>query len=196
MLNLRARPYAPSPWYILAFALGLLGLAIHVFLFWPGGVSVDTRSQFRQATTGLYDSWHPPSMAFLWRLLDTFVPGTLGMFTLQTLTLFLGLFLFWDIYRARSKAGACAVFLIPLTPMFVGISGMIWKDIQVAGFGLLAYGIFLSHYEGLFKARVVLGICIVLVCAFRHNGIFLVLPILIWYAAALTWRKIPALLKV
>ncbi len=155
MLNLRARPSSLSAWYLLAFALGLLGLALHIFLFWPGGVSVDTRSQFRQATTGLYDSWHPPSMAFLWRLVNVLVPGTLGMFILQTLTLFVGLLLFWDIYRARSKAVACAVFLIPLTPMFLGISGMIWKDIQVAGFGLLAYGIFLSRYERLFKARVV-----------------------------------------
>ena len=67
-----------APW-----AAALLGLAVSLWVFWPGYMSWDSAFQWWQSRHDTFDSVHPPLMAMIWQLSDRVVPGPGGMFALQ-----------------------------------------------------------------------------------------------------------------
>src|SRR5579864_8251639 len=88
----------------------ILGTAAMLALNLPGQMSYDSVSQLLQGRSGVYDSWHPPVMAWLLGLLDRLWPGT-GLFLLFDSLLLLGGWL------ALLKLGPRPGWLAPLVAL-------------------------------------------------------------------------------
>ena len=137
-----ARTSKTSLW-ALALMLGA-GLAAAMALNWPGQFSPDSVWQLKQGREGVYNSWHPPVMAWLLGLFDRVTPGA-GSFILFDAALGYGaLFAFAALspkprWRTVALAGALAA-----SPLLVIYQGDVWKDVlfanaSVAGFAALAW---------------------------------------------------------
>ncbi|MEI9990777.1 MAG: hypothetical protein WDM86_12130 [Rhizomicrobium sp.] len=135
-------------WSVAARAAGLVlaaGFAVTVWANWPGHLSYDSILQLLQGRTGLYNTWHPPVMAWLLGLGDALVPGT-GLFVAFDAALAFGA-LAGVLLLAPGRAGwpAAAVALaIVLSPQLLIYQGIVWKDVlfadaAVAGFVCLAH---------------------------------------------------------
>lgn len=173
---------APSRSDAMAKRTSLAWLAVAafiVFLFDPGIMSNDSITSLEQARSFEFNDWHPPLMALIWSVLDKVIAGPAGMLLAQA-----ALF-------AYACAALCAnafpnlsvrfprwlvVVAFSLFPPVMTLAGMIWKDIWMSSFLLLA----VVH---LFRLRDcstpgeqrVHAIAVVLFClaatAFRHNAL-------------------------
>jgi hypothetical protein len=161
--------------YLLAL-LALLGAAFHFVIFFPGSMSVDSWNQIMQARSGVYADWHPPMMAFLWRLIETFWPGPTGMLVLHLTLFWYALFRFSVHLKSKYMFVRLAVLAIGLLPMVTGIIGAIWKDIGVGACGLLAYSYLCFPGPRKIEARLIALACFVYVIGVRRNGLFLAIP--------------------
>ncbi|MGH8123430.1 MAG: hypothetical protein ACREPT_11745, partial [Rudaea sp.] len=123
----------------------LTGFAATVLVNWPGHLSYDSILQLLQGRTGVYNTWHPPMMAWLLGLGDRLVRGA-GLFvTFDALLAFgalAGILLLAP--RRVGWAAAPAAAAIVLTPQLLIYQGIVWKDVlfadaAVAGFVCLAH---------------------------------------------------------
>jgi hypothetical protein len=116
---------------VLAILFGVLGTAT----FAPGFMSNDTLYQLRQAQgTDALTDWHPPIMSLTWRLLID-ATGTIGtMAALQQVVAWTGWFVVaTSVYRAvGSRRWSLAFLALGLAPHILTISGVVWKDVQMA----------------------------------------------------------------
>src|ERR1700722_16693855 len=140
----------------------------------PGQMSYDSVSQLYQGRSGLYNSWHPPVMAWLLGLFDRLWRGP-ALFVAFDAALLLGA---WGLLlrqgrNADWRAGA-VLLAICLTPQFLLYQGTVWKDILfanagVAGFAALALMAANDNKFWLFACVPLL----VLAALARQNGIVL-----------------------
>jgi len=153
---------------------------------WPGHLSFDSLEQLLEGRTGIYNTWHPPVMAWLLGLFDAAVPGA-GLFVVFDTALAYGaLFVLLRIGRARwwSVAAAVAVALLPQMILYQGI---VWKDVlfadaAVAAFACLALVAHRWRGRGQIAALLLFAL-LTLAGLARQNGVVL-LP---FAAAALAW---------
>lgn len=132
-------------WARAALAVLAAGFAATVAANWPGHLSYDSILQLLQARTGVYNTWHPPVMAWLLGLGDMIVPGT-GLFVAFDAALIFGALaatILLSIRRAGWPAFA-AVVAVVLSPHLLIYQGIVWKDVlfadaAVAGFVCLAH---------------------------------------------------------
>ena len=110
----------------------------------PGHLSYDSILQLAQGRSGVFNTWHPPVMAWLLGVFDALLPGT-GLFVaLDTLLLYGALAALLLLPgRARWPAVALAVFWV-LSPQGLIYPGIVWKDVlfaaaALAGFAALAH---------------------------------------------------------
>ena len=146
----------------------ILGIAIvGVLLYaYPGLVSYDSVDQLDQARRWDLGDWHPPAMAALWRGLELVIGGPFGMLIAQTLGLVLGAF--WILRdRLSPHAAALVALAIAWFPPILTVTGVIWKDGQMAGYLMLGFAALRSP-----RARVRwLGVlAMVVASAVRHNA--------------------------
>lgn len=162
-------------------AAGLLATAVamgsQVFLhFNPGALSPDSLSILAQARSGIFEDGHPPLMAAIWRLVDRVVPGPIGMLLLNLCLFYGGLYLIFRWAAPRYQLGVLPAFLVVgLFPPIIGILGVIWIDITMAGFFLVALGIFLDGSARPQKGLRIIFLLVALLLAtlamaVRHNG--------------------------
>lgn len=142
----------------------------------PGQLTYDSVVQLAGGRSGVYDSWHPPVMAFLLGLFDALLPGTLLFLIFQTGLLLAGvLAVVW--LRPRSPATVAVALLMVLTPQWLLYQGEIWKDILFGSAALAGFaGLALFARDG---RRLWLGLsaaALVLAAATRQNGLVL-LPV-------------------
>lgn len=175
------------------WTLAWLGVAaLIVFLFDPGIMSNDSFASLQQARTFEFTDWHPPIMALVWSVLDRIIPGPAGMLICQALLYAYGCsrlcrYAFPNLVRRFPSWLIVAVF--SLFPPVMTLAGMIWKDIWMSGFLLLALAQ-LFRLQSLPKGRSGYRhvVQIVLLClaatAFRHNAIAATAGLL---AAAVFW---------
>lgn len=147
--------------------------------FAPGFMTTDTYTQFNQAMKGVYDDWHPPVMAFVWRCLLFLQEGPLPLLCFQLLMLFGACYLLSG--QKRPNGGTRWVWIFfPLLPQVYCLAGVIWKDVQMA-FSLLL-GMALYFYWDSERASKLPLFGSVLFLAYavliRHNAIFAVLPLI------------------
>ncbi len=156
--------------------LGLFALSLEILLFWPGGISVDTMEQYSQAESGTFSDWHPPMMAFLWRLSEQFLKGASGFFIFQTGLLFAAYFLFWRFVYSVSKRLSLFIPLVSVLPITIGLSGMLWKDTFLVSVSLFFMALVLTN-KPVSTSRILFS-CLVFFVALsvRHNGVLLVFP--------------------
>ena len=65
-----------------------LGCAVSLGMNLPGHLSYDSILQLWQGRSGVYNTWHPPVMAWLLGLGDALVPGASLFVVLDTLLLY------------------------------------------------------------------------------------------------------------
>jgi hypothetical protein len=169
-----------APWLRPTWILVGAWLLAVLYAF-PGYMNWDSGEQLYQARTGIYEDWHAPMMAWLWRIVEHVVSGPFGMLVLQ-LTAFLGgmyLALRQRFAPRTAAIVASALLLFPpvLTPMAV-----VWKDAQLAGW--LIAGTMLAVREQRWQR--IAGIAmLVLAAGVRDNGMAALPPLCVLIAA--TW---------
>jgi hypothetical protein len=186
-------PHLPAPSRFLAlssafwarpWAVALAGFALTVLLYFPGGMSSDSVAQLAQARSGTFANWHPPLMAWVWRAIDSLLPGPAGMLILQAAAWWGGLALLATRLFAPPQAWRVLVLLGFWPPLF-GMVGTIWKDVQMALAFTLAAGLMLAaRRRPLWLAAALVAIAYG--TAMRHNGLLAALPLAAWAAWALT----------
>lgn len=181
-----------------AFSIG----AWVFFHFKPGALSPDSLLILKQARTGVFEDGHPPLMAVIWRWVDRIIPGSMGMLLLNLILFYGGLFLVYVWGGFRYKYYALPMLIIAgLFPPIIGILGVIWVDIMMAGFFLSSIGIFLFgfciHRErgggGFFFLALLL---ISMGMAVRHNGAAAAFPLIVFFLYQGIGRQSPALRRV
>lgn len=160
---IRAKPIVVSGW--LAF----------VALGYPGQFTHDSVDQLTEARAGFLTDAHPPLMSFLWRYIDMLIPGTLGMFVLQTAMLVAGLFLLFRRFTTERTAAMGAIALLWFPPISAPMM-VIWKDSLMAGACMLGFALFLEERR---RWRIA-GLALVGIgVALRYNGLALAAPLIV-----------------
>ncbi len=130
-------------------ALGLCGTSLLAYgvvvgLNWPGHFSPDGLWQLGQGRTGVFNTWHPPVMAWLLGLAARLSPNV-GAFMSANAALFFGALLGFATTRPRPRPRAIlAVLGLTALPVVLVLQGAVLKDILFAnatlvGFACLAW---------------------------------------------------------
>ncbi len=167
------RPPAPTSlaWVTVA--------AVLVVVFDPGIMSNDSVQSLKQARAFSFTDWHPPIMAIVWSGLDRVIPGPAGMLLAQTvLYAFAAARLCSSAFPALSER--CnrwpVVVAFSLFPPAMSIVGMIWKDVWMSGFLMLALSYLFSmanaatRPQARIQATILVGCCLA-ATLFRHNAL-------------------------
>lgn len=169
------RPRAQAPtslcWVLVA--------AVLVLVFDPGIMSNDSVQSLKQARAFAFTDWHPPVMAILWSVFDRIVPGPAGMLVAQAVL--------YSFAAARLCATAFptlsertghwpVVIAFSLFPPAMSIVGMIWKDVWMSGFLMLALSYLFSAARarspsGAWRPVAMLVACCLAATLFRHNAL-------------------------
>jgi hypothetical protein len=167
---------------VVILAIGALLAILYAF---PGYMNYDAASQLAQARTGNYDDWHPPIMAWYWRILEQVAHGPLPLLLIQIPLFLWGLYaLLRRRFSPRTAAlVACAVLLFPpvLTPM-----AAVWKDAQMAAWMIGGAALALGAS---WRARIAGIALLVLAAAVRDNACTALPPLLLVIAASWGFRR-------
>lgn len=165
-------------------AIGVFGFILSFAAFYPGFMSPDTLDQFNQALTGQYNTWHPPVMAYVWHLLNTFYKGPQVMLLLQLFFLWLSYYLVAS--SSRNPYWRLVVLLLFMAPFVQNFAGWILKDTQMTFAWLLAASvIFKSVVTGRkLNIPVAIGTALLLLYGtwLRYNAIVALPPLCIAWA--------------
>jgi hypothetical protein len=166
-------------------AITLLFLVVNSYIFYPGFMSYDTLQQLSQAKgVEAYFNWHPPVMAFLWSV-GIFVTGKVSSFLIFQMILLWASLLICAIIvykHTHSRFYSTLPLVFGFLPFVISISGVIWKDVQMAFALLLASCLaIIARYVGRKSALLfglIGGLCVIYALMLRYNAVFAVIPIL------------------
>lgn len=128
--------------------LCILFFCLDFYAFCPGFLMPDTIDQYTQASTGVYNDWHPPMMAFVWHLLLHISDGPGVMLALQLLFLWISCGMLLSCFPQR--AWQICIILFCWSPVVQNFAGYLIKDVHMAFSWLLAFSIML---RGLVSGR-------------------------------------------
>ncbi|KAB0565132.1 hypothetical protein C9383_02085 [Pseudomonas palleroniana] len=115
--------------------MGLASIIVSIYsltALYPGAMTWDSLDQLRQARTGTYTDWQPPTMAFLWSLFLNLSDGP-GAMLIFHFTLLWGTSLLLFKWSIREGHRFGFLFLIlPLLPWVMNFQFTIWKDVGMA----------------------------------------------------------------
>ena len=180
ILTLRRR------WILCLCIVGLLGFLINALTFYPGYMSNDTITQLRQAL-GIEqpDNMLPLAMVGVWRILIKFTHHVSSMMLFQLSLFWLSLSLLSVyIYReTKDMKKSLLPFTIGILPFILNISGVVWKDNQMAFSLLLAcVGVLYFKYVHTRGARIALLsmslILMIYAALVRYNAIVAIVPLM------------------
>ena len=189
---------ALKPFPVGVFVL-IFGLALGIWLiafacFYPGVIPTDTSDQWRQATTGKMNDWHPAFLALhFWLVQKTF--GSIGGFVFCQIVLLALCVAF--AYTLLLRAGVhCAVVIFGvavtiLSPRNFMYAVSAWKDtpytIVLCLFSCLLLLLLLSPPARNRRSLYIgLGLLLALIPLYRHNGLAVfvgmagILPLMLW----------------
>lgn len=133
-------------WPLLAVGI-LMAYLVNAAMFYPSFLSTDSLWQLCQAKGDCQlDSWHPVSTALVWRALLFLSGGAYSSMLLVQLLLFwaaLGLLSYYLWYVTHSRKISLLPIILGFLPNIINISGVIWKDNQMAFSLLLATAVLL-----------------------------------------------------
>jgi hypothetical protein len=110
-----------------------IGLALSLALNLPGHLSYDSIMQLWQGRTGIYNTWHPPVMAWLLGVFDRVLPGAALFVVFDSLMLY-GAFAALALSKPRPSWWAVALALLWVaSPQGLIYPGIVWKDVLFAG---------------------------------------------------------------
>ena len=153
-----------------------LGFVLCLALNLPGQLSYDSIAQLHDGRLGVYNSWHPPIMAWMLGVADSIIPGA-GLFVIFDAALLFGSFaaLLWLTPKLSWMAVPVAVLCVVL-PQCLLYQGIVWKDVlfadaAIAGFVCIALAG--SHWRRTVLRNILLSKAIallVLAALARQNG--------------------------
>ena len=160
-----------------AAGIVLLGYCAALLADLPGHISPDGVWQLAQGRAGLYNTWHPPVMAWLLGLADKASPGTWLFIVLNSALFFGGLFAFVALERRPRMASLALLALCMISPIVLIGQGVVLKDVlfanaAFAGFAALAWAGRL--WQQSVRRGLVLVIALLLICLAsltRQNGV-------------------------
>lgn len=169
--------------------LPLLTLGVLAAVTWPGYISFDAAYQWYQARTGDYATVSPPQWPALWSLmLAVGLPATSG-----PILLIVGLHAFgfgYVAFTALQRGHALSAWLVallgPVCPLLLLLIPHIWTDLVLSGALLSASALLIARPTGWLRHCAIL-LLLLLASAVRHNGIFAVLPLVVWWM----WLSLP-----
>jgi len=206
---LLSRPSYPNCLPYIPQILCLSGFLVSTILYFPGEWTWDASVQQAQAISGLYGDWHPPVMAATWRGLNglfnticgTHYTGSGLLFLLYNMMLWGGGALvlsaanpFWrelgQYSRFRSLV-PLGILAILICSDFISWSSIISKDNGMLGAYLIVVGLLLRQKKN--QISFPWGMLIILLIfygtALRHNAIFTIIPLLMWFSCFLFKKK-------
>ncbi|MDB4953405.1 MAG: hypothetical protein JWO36_974 [Myxococcales bacterium] len=165
------------------------GWLLFLIYAFPGAMSPDSLLQLDQARTGNFGDWHPPLMAYLWRLCEYLLAGPFPMLVLQSVTFLLGLDAILRRFMSQRKAALLAISILLFPPVLAPMA-FIWKDSQMAGYIMAGIAALLSPSR---KWRLVGCGFLVLATGVRINGPAATLPVMmilfVWNDRWTRWRR-------
>ena len=129
--------------WLLALTLGAGALGC-LALNWPGQFSPDSVWQLQQGREGVFNTWHPPVMAWLLGRFDALSPGAPGFIAFDAALGYGGLLAFGLLARPIRPGAALVASGLGLSPLMLIYQGDVWKDVlfadaSLAGFAALAW---------------------------------------------------------
>ncbi len=129
---------------LVAAAIMLAGAAASLAMNLPGHLSYDSILQLAQGRDGLYNTWHPPVMAWLLGVTDRIARGTVLFVVLDTGLIFGAVLALILLGRRVSWFSTPLAALLTASPLMLLYPGIVWKDVlfagcAVAGFTCQAY---------------------------------------------------------
>ena len=111
--------------------------------FNPGFLTPDGLDQYKQALSGEYTDWHPPLMAFTWRMLNHIHNGPEVMLVMQLVLLWGSVYLLAT--AVKSRLWYVFMVLFALAPFILNFAGNIFKDMQMAFAWLMAFSLLFNR---------------------------------------------------
>jgi hypothetical protein len=180
------------------FLVCLAGFMASLATNYPGFMSYDPGERLLDAKAGVYSDWHPPLMAVIWHFTDRVVPGPFGMLIFETGLLWSGTFLVtltWFTGGRFALLWSVAPSLLLFYPPVFTISGVIWKDILMLAFLIMAIGVAgsiraLQKWSWAAGAKFTIAAAMLfLAILVRHNAIFATVPIMALCVARLIGKR-------
>jgi len=172
----------PPPGAAITGALILAAAGVELAVNLPGHLSYDSIEQLFQGRSGVYNSWHPPVMAWLLGLGDALIPGS-ALFVVFDAILCFGAFLSLLAFASPKAAWPSICIAVPclLTPQLTLYQGLVWKDVLFANAAVASF-VCLAHvarvwpnYGQRVAAATLAFTLLVLASLTRQNGV-VVLP--------------------
>jgi hypothetical protein len=163
--------------------IAILGFLVSIRMFYPGLMSNDSVDQYSQALRFSFHDWHPPLMAFVWALINDWIPGPLGMLMLFCGLYWGALFLLSLSVSHYGKRYAIAFLVLGFAPWAIGNLGAIWKDVFHAVLTLFAVGLAILAVGDGKQRRSKLGLAalvLLLIAAMVRFNALVALPPLLW----------------
>lgn len=165
-------------------ALGMLFWGLTVIAFWPGFITNDSIDQLMQALGDKpINNWHPPIMVVVWKTLIKMTGHSAASMLVWQLTLLWLALLLLACYAYRTsslKRLALLPIILGVAPFVVNISGVLWKDVEMAySLALAAALLVISRKLDVKKQKYLVTVaCIALIYAInlRYNALPAVLP--------------------
>ncbi len=164
------------PWLLVAG-----GLAFDIVAYYPGQMSFDSAYTWWQARVGETSNTQSPLLIYLWRVLDSILPGPGLVFLLHLLLFWGGLTLIALGLRLRPRATVVLFGLAGFAPLVMVLRAHVWTDVGFAAALLVATGA-LAFFAQTGNRRWLL---LVLVAGFyalglRQNALPALLPIVVY----------------
>lgn len=113
-------------------------VSLYILIFYPRFMSEDSLSTYASAQSGIYKDSIPPTLSWVWGVLDTVYPGPALMFLMNMALLWSGVYML-AFHLVKTNKLFWITVLIPYTPWIMTYAGFIWKDVIFTfGYGLLA----------------------------------------------------------
>lgn len=164
-------------------AAAIAGWLGTVVAFYPGYMTSDVIDQLGQGRSGDYWDVHPPVMSWLLGLFDQIVPGAAGLFLFQNLMFWTGTALIVTAILRRGYWGPVLLLFFGFFPPVFALLSTVWKDVSMGCALILATGLLLSAER--FRLRILVWVALLplwYAFACRHNAIFAIVPLLLWWA--------------
>ncbi|WGD29435.1 hypothetical protein AncyloWKF20_16910 [Ancylobacter sp. WKF20] len=172
-----------------AFLLAGLATAFIAFTVWPGLMSFDSLYAYRQSIEGVDTALWPPVHDYLFFIFRHLPGNPGGLLLFQSFALFLSANL---IIRHLAPSATVSVPLMAMFfglfvafPTLLGALIVLWKDVTVGTFAVMAVALWLSGTRRFSWARfLALFACVTISIALRYNALPLVLPFML----LVVWR--------
>ncbi len=173
-----------------AWLAGAVGLALTLWLFFPGYMSWDSAYQWWQVRHGIVDPIFPPVMGGIWRVTEWLSPGPGGYFLYQATLYWLAFAAFAAALSVPAWARVLIVLGLGLWPPVWAVSTHVWKDAAMLSWFVLAVACLCQDARRPSRGLRLLALaCIAVGAAYRYNALSAALPLCLW----LGWREMQAL---